>query len=121
LGLKDDLRRLKERVREQQGETPWWTLPPGEEPTWPRPLRHRAGEELEELYLSGVDDYIDALEEDHEYRERPEEAYTRQEAFHEYRWRAYGIARRMDLPGVDRPEGWEPPQNNDEERMTKDD
>jgi hypothetical protein len=109
--LEDRLKRLEAGTVE---ETPWWTLPPGEDPTWPRPLRHLSVEELEAIYFSSIDDYLDALDEGRELRKTPEETYTRQEAWHELRWRKHRIARRKDLPGLARPEGWEPPQNNDE-------
>jgi hypothetical protein len=110
-------RRLERLEVGTERKTPWWTLPPGEEPTWPRPLRHLPVEELEEIYLSSIDEYNDALAEGREFHKTPEAAFMRQEAWHELRWRKHRIARRMDLPGLARPEGWEPPQNNDEERI----
>jgi hypothetical protein len=106
------LGRLERRLSELEtkngaDETPWWTLPAGEEPGWPRPLAHWSDEELEQLSYRDIEAYCDALEEGREYCPGSEEVWLNQEVFHESRWRKYGIARRSS--GMPPPKGWTPP------------
>ena len=101
------MRRRLERLEaaSKQETTPWWSLPPGEEPSWPRPLAHWSDDELEQLSYRNIEEYCDALEEGREYHSSYEEVWLRQEVFHESRWRKYGIARRSS--GMPPPQGWD--------------
>src|SRR3954451_7078929 len=105
MGLEARLRRLETSF--SSGTTPWCSLPPGVEPDWPRPLIHLSDEELQVISDRQIEVYCQAHEEGREHFSTPEKVYLYQEAFHELRWRLYGIARRSQ--GLARPEGWEPP------------
>ena len=100
------VRRRVERLEAQNraDEVPWWTLRPGVEPDWPRPLMDLSDTELEMLWEREIDAYCAALEEGTGYHATPHEDYIQQEAFHELRWRQYGIARRAS--GMPEPSGW---------------
>jgi hypothetical protein len=115
MGLEDRLRKLEAKYGAV--DTPWWTLPPGEEPDWPRPLAHWSDEELERMTYRDIEEYCDALDEGREYSPSYEEVWLNQEVFHESRWRKHGIARRSS--GMPLPEGWAPQRytsnRNDEE------
>jgi hypothetical protein len=113
------LGRLERRLSELEtkngaDETPWWTLPAGEEPGWPRPLAHWSDEELEQLSYRDIEAYCDALEEGREYHSSYEEVWLNQEVFHESRWRKYGIARRSS--GMPPPKGWDVDEQENGER-----
>ena len=77
-------------------DVPWYSLLPGQEPDWPRPLAHWSLEELAALGLKEIRDYCDAYERGEEPPPNPShaEVWLRGEAWHEYRWRRYRIVRR---------------------------
>jgi hypothetical protein len=106
-----NLKRRLEQLEAKNGadEVPWWSLPPGEEPDWPRPLIDWTDEALEELSYCQLEKYCDAHDAGREYRPTHEEVWLDQEAFHELRWRRYGIARRSQ--GLPPPKGWEQTEN----------
>lgn len=91
----DRLRRLQKLEDGLAGSVPWWTLPPGEEPDWPRPLKNWSEEELEEVGNQEIEDYVEATEEGRQHSPTQEEVWLSQEVWHELRWRRYRIARRM--------------------------
>ena len=102
--LKRRLERPEAGIGAEQ-EAPWWGLPPGKEPDWPRPLADWSDEELEEISHRDIEEYCDALNEGRNYSPSYEEVWLNQEVFHESRWRKYGIARRCS--GMPPPKGWD--------------
>jgi hypothetical protein len=113
MGLADRLRRLEGSLGTA---TPWFSLSPGEEPDWPRPLAHLSLEALEVLNVRDIVRYCEANAEGWEHRPSAEDTYEYSEAFHELRWRRWGIARRS-FTGR-QPEGWTPPAEEDVQRYT---
>jgi hypothetical protein len=122
-GVRMNLKRRLERLETEGGadETPWWTLPPGEEPDWPRPLEHWSDEELEEMSHRDIEEYCDALDSEagREYHSSYEEVWLRQEVFHELRWRKYGIARRSQGMPPPAKLGWDVDEQENDERKDR--
>ena len=102
--LERRLERLEAGIGAEQ-EAPWWGLPPGKEPDWPRPLADWSEEKLEEISYRDIEEYCDALNEGRDYSPSYEEVWLNQEVFHGSRWRKYGIARRCS--GMPPPKGWD--------------
>jgi hypothetical protein len=108
-GLEDRLKKLEARF--DDGTTPWYSLPPGEQPDWPRPLAHLSIKSLEVLNLRGIVRFCNAGEIGQEYRTSRAEVFEDGEVFHEIRWRKHGIARRSFSTAL--LEGWEAPTEED--------
>jgi hypothetical protein len=99
-GLND---RLKRAEAQAQTETPWWSLPVGVEPDYPRPLRHWTVYEMAALKLKDIYDYVDASERGEGYCPSSAQVWLSNEAWHEFRWRRYGIVRRDFASRVQEP------------------
>jgi hypothetical protein len=97
MGRLDD--RLK-RLEAEASEVPWYSLPPGVEPDWPRPLADWSDEELRAfevvVHAREINEYVSWIHDEAEKppQPTPEETWVRVEAWHEYRWRFHGIVRR---------------------------
>ena len=98
-------RRIKAVEDRRGGATPWWSLPGGQEPSWPRPLKHWTVYELAALALKEIHDYADAWERGENYQPSPAAVWLYGEAWHEFRWQRYRIARRNFGHGSP-PENW---------------
>jgi len=94
-------RRLERLEAGTVEETPWWTLPPGEEPTWPRPFKDVALSVLEAVSRRDIERYLNTG-----HTPSAVEAYVSNEAFHEVRWRKYGIARLAAGGQTPQPADW---------------